>query len=62
LKDIETNSIFFTEGVVVYIVFTKVLRARPKPSSKVWSSLYSCFRKELAVTLLLPMAVAFHPE
>ena len=61
LKEIETNSIFFAEGVVVYIVLTKVLRAKPRPYYKVKSSLYYCFKKELAAMWLLPMAVAFHP-
>ena len=61
LKDMETNSIFLAEGVVVSIVLTRVFRAKPRPSSKVWSSLYYCFRKELAAMWLLPIAVAFHP-
>ena len=61
LKEIETSSIFLGEGVVVYIVFTKVFKAKPNPSSKVKSSLYYCFRNELAAMWLLPIAVAFHP-
>ena len=61
LKEIETNSIFLGEGVVVYIVFTKVFKANPSPYSKVKSSLYYCFRKEFAAMWLLPIAVAFHP-
>ncbi len=61
LKDIETNSIFLGDGVVVYIVLTKVFKANPRPSSRVKSSLYSCLRKELAAMWLDPMAVAFHP-
>ena len=61
LNEIETSSIFLGEGVVVSIVFTKVLSANPRPSSRVRSSLYSCFRKELAAIWLLPIAVALHP-
>ena len=47
-KEIDTSSIFFAEGVVVYIVFTKVLSAKPKPSSRLNFYLYYCFKKELA--------------
>ena len=61
LNDIDTSSIFLAEGVVVSMVLTRVLRANPRPSSKVWSSLYYCLRKELAAMWLLPIAVAFHP-
>lgn len=48
LKEIDTNSIFLGEGVVVSMVLTKVFKANPNPSSKVKSSLYSCLRNELA--------------
>lgn len=61
LKLIETNSIFFGEGVVVSMVLTSAFRAKPNPSSWVKFYLYYCFKKEFAATWLLPMAVAFHP-
>jgi|JI6StandDraft_1071083.scaffolds.fasta_scaffold155274_1 hypothetical protein len=61
LKEIETSSIFLGEGVVVYIVLTKVFRANPSPYSRVMSSLYSCLRNEFAAMWLDPIAVAFHP-
>lgn len=60
-KPIETSSIFLGEGLVVYIVLTKVFKAKPYPSSSVKLSLYSCFKNELAATWLVPIAVAFHP-
>lgn len=43
------------------MVFTRVFKANPYPSSRVWFYLYYCLRKELAATWLVPMAVAFHP-
>jgi hypothetical protein len=49
------------DGVVVYMVFTSVFKAKPRPYSKVKSSLYYCLRKEFAAIWLLPIAVAFHP-
>jgi len=60
LKAIDTDYIFFAEGVVVSIVFTNVLRAKLYPYSKLISSLYYCFKNEFAATWLLPIAVAFH--
>jgi hypothetical protein len=47
-KEIETNSIFFADGVVVYIVLTNVFKAKPRPSYKLKFYLYYCFKKELA--------------
>ena len=61
VKEMETSSIFLGEGVVVSMVLTSAFKANPSPSSSVKFSLYSCLRKELAATWLLPMAVAFHP-
>lgn len=60
-RPIETSSIFFGEGVVVYIVFTKAFKANPYPSFKDISSLYSCFKNEFAAAWFVPIAVAFHP-
>lgn len=60
-KPIETSYIFFGDGLVVYIVLTKVFKANPYPSYNVIFSLYYCFKNEFAATWLVPIAVAFQP-
>ena len=61
LNEMDMSSVFFGDDVIVYMILTKVFKANPSPYSRVKSSLYYCFRKELAAIWLLPMAVAFRP-